>query len=118
HIHPRRIAFHRRIKKSFYLGKGHDLIKFALDLGLAHSKNCTIEKDILPPGQLRMKAGPNLQQTRHPPGNLDLAACRLRYPTEDLEECRLSRTIAADDADPVALLDFEGNVFEGIEIFV
>ena len=118
HLHPGRIALYRRIKKPLHLGEIDNLIKLTLDLFPPHPQDSPIQKDILPPGQLRMKPGPNLQQTRHPPGDLNLAAGRLGYPAEDFQQGGLPGAVAADDADPVALFYLETDVAEGVKVFL
>lgn len=58
-----------------------------------------------------MKTGANLQQAGHPPLYPDRTGSRFGNPAEDFQECGFTGTITADNADPVALLDLEGDVF-------
>src|SRR6185436_435650 len=56
HVHTTRIAFHRRVEKLLNFSKAGDLVKLAVDLGLAHAEDRAVEIDVLATGQLRMKA--------------------------------------------------------------
>src|ERR1035437_4604517 len=107
HIHPRRITLYRRIQELLDLRKIHNLIKLLLDLRPTHPENSSIKKNILPPSQLRMKTGADLQQTGHPPHYPDTAGGRLGDAAENFEECRFPSAITTDDADTVALFNLE-----------
>jgi len=74
---------YRCVEKTLHLGEIDNLIKLALNLFPSHPQDSTIQKNILPPGKLRMKTGAYLQQTGHPPGDLNLATGRLSDATED-----------------------------------
>src|SRR5437773_5644226 len=49
HVHPARVVLHRCVKELFSLRECDDLIELAIDLGLAHSEDGTIEVNIFPP---------------------------------------------------------------------
>ena len=49
-------------RKRLDFGEGNDLVEFPTDLALRHAEDRAVEKDVFPAGQLRMKAGANLQQ--------------------------------------------------------
>ena len=53
-----------RLEEFFDLGKGDDLVEFLADFFLRHAENGAVEKDVLPPSELRMEPGADLQQTR------------------------------------------------------
>jgi hypothetical protein len=55
------------VDKLINLLKIHSLIERPPNLRLAQPKDGAIEKDILPPGQLRMKPGPHFKKARNPP---------------------------------------------------
>src|ERR1700730_7479617 len=60
-IHSARITFDRCVEKLFGLGKSDDFIEFRCDLSAAHAKNRAVQKNVLAPGELRMKPRPDLQ---------------------------------------------------------
>src|ERR1044071_1672153 len=57
HIHAAGVAFDRRVQKPFDFGKTYDFIKPLPYLTFAHSKNGTIQVNILPTSQLGMETG-------------------------------------------------------------
>ena len=74
----------------------------------AHAEDRAVEVDVLPPGQLGVEAGADLQQAA------DAAARASTRPSvgsvmrrEDLEQRALARAVAADDAERLARLDLE-----------
>ena len=83
-----------------------------VDLPSAHAQNAAVQVDVFPPGQLRMKAGSDLEQAADPAAERRTARRRLGDPTQDLEQRRLAGSIAADDADDLSGLDLEGDVLE------
>ena len=44
------------------LGERDDLVELARDLRALHPENRAVEEDVLAPGQLGVKAGPDLEQ--------------------------------------------------------
>ena len=112
HIHSATVALDRRVEEFLDLGKGDDLIELARDLLPAHAEDRAIQEDVLATGQFGVKAGADLEQAAdaaaqpHPPlGRLGDAA-------EDLEQRALAGSVAADDADDLALLDLEADILQ------
>ena len=68
--------------------------------------------DVFPPGGFRVEPDAGGQQRRHPPVGMDAAARRRVDPGEHLEQCALAGTVGADDAEPIAVFDVEGDVAE------
>jgi len=123
--------------------EGDDLVELAADLCPGHAQDGAVEEDVFSSSQFGMKAGPHLQQTGpvaesrcnsgtryragHPAAHDDLAFGRRSDLGKDLEQGALAGAVPADlarrsfrakaaDADGFALLDGEGDVFEGPEI--
>jgi hypothetical protein len=117
HVHSRGITFDRSIEELLDFCESDDLIKLPANLYPAHSEDCTIEKDILPSGQLRMEAGADFQEAGHTPLNADPTGCWLRNSTKDFEQSGFSGAVAADDSHDFTLLDIEGNVLERPKLF-
>src|ERR1051325_11541769 len=66
YVHSGRIPFHRSIYKFLDLGKRYNFIEFLANLSASHTENRSIRKNILAPGQLRMEAGTDFKEARHP----------------------------------------------------
>ncbi len=62
HIHAAGIPLYRSIDELSDFGKLHNLIKLGPNFSTAHPKNCPVEKNVLSPGEFRMKPGTNFQQ--------------------------------------------------------
>jgi hypothetical protein len=83
------------------------LIELSVNLYPAHSQDGTVQINIFPAGQLRMKTGANLQQGTDSPVDLPQAFCWLRHPGKDLEQGAFPGAITPDDAQNLALPDFK-----------
>src|SRR5262249_8740399 len=109
-IHSATVAFHRRIEEPFHFGKGYDFIKSARNLLPTHAKNCSVQENVLPTCQLRVKSRPNLKQTAHAATQPHASLGWFGNPAENLEQRAFARSIAPDDAKNLSLLDFEAHV--------
>ncbi|OQA42175.1 MAG: hypothetical protein BWY52_02294 [Chloroflexi bacterium ADurb.Bin325] len=116
HVHAGAVAFDRGVDELLDLGEGDDLVELAADFGLGHAQDRTIEEDVLAAGQLRVEAGTHLQQRADPAVDLRPAAGGLGDAREDLEQRRLARAVAADDAHHLAAPDLEGDILERPEL--
>ena len=112
HVHAAGVALDRGIDEFLHLGKIHDLIKLAGHFLFGHAQDGAVEVDILAPGQLGVKAGAHLQQAGDAPFDLDLPAGGGGDAREDLEQGALAGAVAPDDAQHLALLDGEVDIFE------
>ena len=93
-------------------GELDDLVEALADLVAAHAEDGAVEEDVLAPGQLRMEAGPDLQQRADPAGHLGIAGARLGDPREQFQHRALAGAVVADQADRFAAVDLEGDVSE------
>ena len=73
---------------------------------------------LLAAGQLRMKPGPNLEQTAYPSIEIDPAHCRLCDSGENLEQGGLARAVAPDHAHNLARHDVETHIPQRPEMTV
>ena len=64
-----------------------------------------------------METGADFQEGTYTAVGTDGAGGGTCYAGEELEECRLSGTVLADDADDVALLDLEINISQCPDVF-
>ena len=106
---PAGVALDRRVQELLDLGKGHDLVELALDLPALHPQDGAVQIDVFPAGQLRVKAGAHLQERSHPAPNRHPPLGGLGDAGEDLEQGALAGPVAADDAQNLALGDFQGH---------
>src|SRR5437762_6704862 len=118
HVHTRRIPLYRRIEEFFDLGESYDFIKLPQYVLPGHAQNRAVDENIFPPRQLRMKTCSDFQQTRHPPANTHPPFGRFGDPAKYFQERRLARPVTANDPHHLALLHFEGNIFESPEFFL
>src|SRR5262249_37720429 len=88
----------------------HDGVELAADLGALHAKDRAVEVHVIPPGELGMKAGADLEQRANAAPQFDLAGGRRGDARQELEEGTLSGAVAADDADNLARIDVEADV--------
>jgi hypothetical protein len=117
HVHAAGVAFDGRVDEAGDLGEFDDFVEFGADLAVRHSQDRTIQVDVLAPGQFRMKARADFEQTGDAPAHFDAAAAGFDDATEDFQQRRFPGAVAADNTDDLAGLNFEGHVFEGPEFF-
>ena len=77
-----------------------------------------MEIDVLASGEFRMEPGPNLQERSDPSLDADPSGRLDGDPREDLQQRALAGAIASDDPEHLALLDVEGDVFQGKNVVV
>src|SRR5215813_8083570 len=102
-IHAARVVFDWRINKFFYLRKGYDFVKLTINFHPPHAQDCRVEINILPPGQLPMKASAYLQERTHPTVYFCTSGSRLGNTREELQQCTFPCAIATKDADDFTL---------------
>src|SRR6202000_476444 len=111
-IHARGIPLHRRVQKLLDLAEGDDLIELTPNLRSGHSQNGAVQEDILPPGQLLMKAGAHLKQATHSAVQANSHLGRNRNAAQQLEHGALTGAVPADDADDFARFNLQRNAPE------
>src|SRR4051794_12520453 len=107
HIHAAGEVFNRCIDETLDLGKSNDLVKLAVDLLLLHAKDSTVEIDIFPPGQFRVKPGADLKERANATVNRSKTLGRTRDARQDFEQRALAGAIRADDADNLTAANLE-----------
>src|SRR5262249_4419567 len=115
-LHPARVALHRRIDERADVGELDDLVEAALDLAPFHVEDRAVEEDVLPPGELGVEAGADLEQRSNPATQLHLALRRRGDPGEDLEQGALAGSVVADHAQRLPAMDLEVDVAKGPEL--
>src|SRR6185503_2832080 len=102
-----RVVLDRRVDEPLDFGKGHDLVELARDLCTAHSEDGAAQEDVLAPGQLGVESRADLEQGADAAADLGETGRRIGDAREDLQEGALARSVAADQADDVAVVDVE-----------
>ena len=85
---------------------------------LGQPEDRAVQVDVLPAGQLGVEPGAELEQRRHRAAVDDAALVRREDLGEAFEQRRLARSVLADDAERLALLDLEGHVLQRPELLV
>ena len=112
---PLLYALDRRVEKLLDPREIDDLVELLLDFPARHAEDAAVEKDVLAAGELGMEAGADLQQAGNTPMDVDLAGRGPGDPREDLQQCALAGSVAADDADHLARTDVKIHVLDGPE---
>src|SRR3954447_13715035 len=105
HVHPCRVALHRRIEKAPGTGKIDDALERTRDLRLSHTENRAVQVDVLAPGELLVEARSDFEEASDAAAECCLALGRRSDPRQDLEESGLPRAVPPDQADNSPALD-------------
>src|SRR5262249_15528937 len=89
-----------------------DAVKALVDLAPGETQHDSVDDDVLAPGDLGMEPRAELDQRRYPPTHRHRPAGGLEDPGDDLEQRRLARAVAADDAERFAAVDRERDVLQ------
>lgn len=116
-IHAAGIMFYRGVQEFFHFGEGDDLVEFLFYFDTTHAQDGAVEIDVFATGEFGMEAGADFQEAGDASVHGDLAGGWFGDAAEDFEEGGFAGAIASDDADAVALLDLEIDVFKCPEFF-
>ena len=112
-VHPAGVELDRGVDELLHFGKGHDFVELPVDFGPAHAQDGAAQVDVLPAGQLRVKARAHFQQGTHAAVKFRVALGGPGDPGENLEQGGLARTVVADDAHHFPGADLETDVLQG-----
>ena len=70
HVHAARIALHRRVDELLDARELDDVVEALLDLAAPHAEDRAVQVDVLAAGELRVEAGPDLEQAADPAADL------------------------------------------------
>ena len=113
HVHPRGVVLDRLLHEVAEAGELHDVRVAALDLLAGEAEHGAVDEDVLPPRDLGVEAGPQLDQRRHPAGDGDPPGGRLEHAGHQLQQGRFARAVAADDAEGLAAVNGEVDASPG-----
>ena len=110
HVHAARVALDGRVDEPLHARELDDVVEPLLDLATLHPEDRAVQVDVLAAGELLVEAGSDLEQAPDAAADLGAALGRERDPREDLEQRRLARAVASDDAQDLALGHLERDV--------
>src|SRR6266700_98237 len=102
-LHAARVMLELGVDELLELRESHDLVEQCIDLRPAHAEKRAVEVDIFAPGQVRVKAGADLEQRANASADGRGASSRSRDSGQDLEQRALAGAVAPDDAEYFAL---------------
>ena len=83
-VHTAGIALDGSVDKALHLCEFHNLVKFAVNLGLGHAKDGPVHIDVFPTSQLRVETGAYLQHRGDPTVIANNAFCGGGHPGQQL----------------------------------
>ena len=114
--HAGGVAFDGGVEEFFDFGEGDDVVELAFDLEAGHAEDgAPVHVDVFAAGQIGVEAGANFEEGGDAAVNGDAAGGGGGDAGEDFEEGGFAGAVAADDADAVTGVDFEGDIVEGPE---
>ena len=108
--HAAGIVFYRHIDKIPQFGKVDDVLEVLLHVGAVMAEHRTVQKDVLPRGQVQVKARAQLDQGRDLAVDGHAARRGVHNAGNQLQHRALAAAVAADECDGLAGLNFERNV--------
>src|SRR5262249_46497623 len=78
-----------------------------LDLGLLHTENRTVQKNVLAPCQFRVESSANFKEAGHSSAHSHRTFRRVSDSRKDFEESALACPVRADDGYRIALFNVE-----------
>ena len=114
-IHTAGITLHGGVDELLDSGEGDDVVEFGGDLLPGHAEDGAIHEDVVPAGQIALKACSYLEKAADPAVDPDDSLAGGRDAGDDLEEGRLPCPVGPDDRDRLSLLDVKVDVLEGVE---
>ncbi len=112
HVHPRRVRAHGQVDEALELGELDDVVERVADLRALHPVDRAAQEDVLPPREVGVEPGAELEQGSDRAADRDPPARGLEDAREQPEERRLARAVPADDAERLPGLDLERDVAE------
>ena len=98
--------------------KGHDVVIAGPDLRIAQSQDGCVQEHVLAPGELRVEAAAQLQQSGDPSARPDTACRGDQSPGDDLQKSALAGTIAPHDTDTFSFTDGKVDMMQCFETAV
>ena len=110
HVHSTAIALDRRVHELLDFGEGDDLVQLCANLLPVHAQDCTVEEDVLPPSQIRMKPRADFQHAGHAATESDRPRGRSGDAREQPQEGGFARSVPAHQPHDLARRHLEAGV--------
>jgi hypothetical protein len=114
--HAGRISADRRVDELLELRPLDDTRRPAAHLGPREAEQRALEHDVLPPGQLPVKAQTELEKRRCATHHDDAASARRHHAGDEAQQRALACSVAADDADRLAGPHLERHLAQRFEL--
>ena len=108
--HAAGIVFHRHIDKIPQFGKVDDVLEMFLHVGAVMAEHRTVQKDVLPRGQVEIKARAQLDQGRDLTVDGHAARRGVHDTGDQLEHRALAAAVAANQRHRLAGFNFKRNI--------
>ena len=115
-VHPPRVALERRVQKALEPREVDDLVEAPVDIPPRHAEDRGVEVDVLPPGQLGMEAGADVEQRAGAPPRPGETGGGLGDAREHLQQRRLAGAVRPDQAERLVLRHREADVAQSPQI--
>src|SRR6266849_4641183 len=112
HVHARGVSLDRRIDEFLQLCKLDDRVETMRDLAFRQTEHDTVDKDVLPARDLRVKAGTELDERGDAAVDANRATRRLRDAGDKLQCGALTRPIGSNHAVGRSFRNAEGDVLQ------
>src|SRR5215210_1672890 len=118
HEHAARIPLHRRVDELLELRELDNRVELSLYLRAVHAEDGTVQEDVLTSGELRMKAGSNLEQARYATSKIGVALSGRRDARKNLQQRALPCSVPPDYSDNITWVNIEAHIPERPEFAV
>ncbi len=118
HHHAAGVGLDRLIDKVADLRKRRDVLVALVDLARREPQDRTVQINVVPPAELRVESGAQLQQRGNPSVDIHSAGSGMQNPGHHLQQCALARSVLSHNAEGLAALHLEADVVERPEILV
>ena len=115
-VHARRVVLDRGVDEPLQPGEADDVVEDAVEVSLPEAEDRAVEVDVLSPGQLRVEAGAEFEQSGHLAGDADATAVGPEDLGDAFQQRALPRPVLTDQAERLAFLHLEGDVTQGPEL--
>ena len=101
--------------KLLELGELDHVVIARARLAWGQAEHDPVQDDVVARGEVRIEADAELDKRRHPAAYPDVSAIGRVDPGETFQQRALAAAVASDDAEELALPDFERHVLERLE---
>ena len=115
HEHARGVVLHLQVDEVAEFGEVDHAVEAPARLAGAEAEHGRVEHRVVARRQVGVEADPELDERRHAPVDVDRAAVDAVDPGQALQQRRLARAVAPDDAEELARLHGEGHAAQRVQ---